>query len=218
MGFFVENTGNLKWKIAEGDTLYNISKQLYDKSGQSVTVGNKTSSNVLDLKEIKTSGSSTKPYQIIATEIGEQNNNVSLNKLKIGQIIDVPDKFDVGEGRFSSLYSLTEPTSGNTTTEDTNFTPPANDNNLSPIRYGSSNLKLGSSGEFVTNLQYDLINLNIGAPFLTKATGVFRQNTQAAIKKFQGQRGLPQDGIVGERTKQALLDAIELSRKEPLSE
>jgi uncharacterized membrane protein len=58
MGFFVENTGNLKWEIAKGDTLYNISKRLYDKSGQSVTVGNKTSFNVLDLKEIKTSGSS----------------------------------------------------------------------------------------------------------------------------------------------------------------
>ncbi len=215
MGFFVENTGNLKWQITKGDTLYNISKRLHEKSGESVTVGNETSFKVLDLKEIKTSGSSTKQYQIIAEEIRKQN-KVSPNKLKIGQIIDVPDQFDVAEGRYSSLYSLTEPTTTNNTTkkEEENL---VSGTNLSSTKYGSGNLKLGSRGEFVTNLQNDLIKLNKGGSSLTKPTGYFGTTTKAIIIQFQGEKRLPADGIVGPRTKEAILNEMK-TLQEPESE
>ena len=64
-------------------------------------------------------------------------------------------------------------------------------------------LRRGSSGEYVTLLQTKLIQLgyDVGA---TGADGRYGDKTEAAVKAFQKDHGLVEDGITGPRTWEAL--------------
>jgi peptidoglycan L-alanyl-D-glutamate endopeptidase CwlK len=61
-------------------------------------------------------------------------------------------------------------------------------------------LRAGSRGEAVAALQRDLSRL--GYPLT--ADGVFGSKTEAAVKRFQREHGLPADGIVGSKTEAAI--------------
>ena len=67
-------------------------------------------------------------------------------------------------------------------------------------------LRRGSSGEYVTLLQTKLIKLgyDVGA---TGADGKFGDKTAAAVRMFQRDHGLTQDGVVGRATWAALDDS-----------
>jgi len=64
-------------------------------------------------------------------------------------------------------------------------------------------LRRGDSGAEVVNLQNQLKSLGY---FQGKSTGFFASMTIEAVNRFQADQGLPQDGIVGEKT-QAAIDA-----------
>lgn len=64
-------------------------------------------------------------------------------------------------------------------------------------------LKRGSKGKWVTLLQTKLIQLGYSCGS-TGADGDFGKNTEAAVKAFQRDHGLKDDGIVGEQTFNAL--------------
>lgn len=61
--------------------------------------------------------------------------------------------------------------------------------------------KLGSSGKEVTAIQNALKERGL---FSGEATGYYGTKTQAAVKRFQKQKGLSVDGIVGPQTLNAL--------------
>lgn len=66
-------------------------------------------------------------------------------------------------------------------------------------------LKKGSRGTEVTNLQKNLTKLG----YDTKGVdGVFGDNTEAAVRKFQKAHNLSVDGIVGDKTRQAIENAL----------
>ena len=79
--------------------------------------------------------------------------------------------------------------------------PMTNNNNLPTLRKGSK-------GEYVTLLQTKLANLgyNLGK---SGVDGDFGSATLAAVKQFQKDRGLKADGVVGEKTWQALNNTAE---------
>ena len=64
-------------------------------------------------------------------------------------------------------------------------------------RYGSTNLKRGSTGSYVRQLQKDLQAMN----YSLSVDGDFGKITEKAVKAFQKKHGLSQDGIVGPKTR-----------------
>ncbi len=64
-----------------------------------------------------------------------------------------------------------------------------------------SELKLGSYGEAVVELQNLLVNLGL---YTDRIDGIFAKMTQESVKTFQRQVFLQEDGIVTEETWQAL--------------
>ncbi|MGE7760099.1 L,D-transpeptidase family protein [Peribacillus sp. NPDC097895] len=70
-----------------------------------------------------------------------------------------------------------------------------------PVHNPNSNLKKGSSGPKVSELQKRLTELG----YSTKGIdGSFGKNTETAVKKFQRAKNLTADGVVGPQTKKAL--------------
>jgi hypothetical protein len=82
----------------------------------------------------------------------------------------------------------------------------------------SDSLRRGSQGNRVTELQSQLVALNItdahGRPL--SPDGNFGHATQAAVEKFQAAHGMTVDGIVGHRTETALQQDVEKSRQATL--
>lgn len=68
--------------------------------------------------------------------------------------------------------------------------------------YGIDNLRLGSKGTYVQNLQRDLTFLGYDTGGID---GIFGRRTYEAVAKFQNDNNLYADGIVGKQTKEALL-------------
>lgn len=67
--------------------------------------------------------------------------------------------------------------------------------------FGDSTLMANSTGVYVENLQRCLIHLkHLGGTI----DGVFGTNTENAVRKYQGAKGLKKDGRVGAATKDAL--------------
>ena len=75
-------------------------------------------------------------------------------------------------------------------------------------RYGVPNLQYAPNtyNSYVVNLQKDL--RAAGYTSITNADGYFGTITQTAVKNFQKNNGLTQDGIVGNMTKQALWNKL----------
>lgn len=73
------------------------------------------------------------------------------------------------------------------------------------LTFGTTTLKVGSSGMYVTNLQTVLNTYS--AAGLT-ADGAFGPKTDTAVKNFQMAQGLTADGLVGNNTK-AKLEAVQ---------
>jgi hypothetical protein len=69
----------------------------------------------------------------------------------------------------------------------------------------SAILRRGSKGEFVTELQANLVSLGYGQ---MKADGVFGPATEKAVKNFQTGAGLKADGWAGPRTMEAIGKAL----------
>ena len=76
----------------------------------------------------------------------------------------------------------------------------------------ASGLKLGSTGKEVGDLQENLTTLGF---YYGDITNHFGTMTQAAVKKFQKSRGLPQDGVAGKTTLAAIASAVEGSGSTP---
>ena len=72
---------------------------------------------------------------------------------------------------------------------------------------GSRSLKKGSKGSDVKTLQELLNQLNIVTPAL-ELDGDFGSKTEAAVKAFQKKAGIEVDGIYGEESHKALMDAV----------
>lgn len=73
------------------------------------------------------------------------------------------------------------------------------------LTFGTTTLKVGSSGMYVTNLQ-TVLNTYSAAGLV--ADGAFGAKTDAAVKTFQAAQGLTADGLVGNMTK-AKLEAVQ---------
>lgn len=69
----------------------------------------------------------------------------------------------------------------------------------------SGDLRLGSSGERVTQLQQNLRQLGF---FNGSITGHFGSATQQAVIRFQQYYGMRADGVVGNRTQQTIITAL----------
>lgn len=84
-----------------------------------------------------------------------------------------------------------------------------------PATNASESLRTGSHGHRVTELQAQLVALNItdthGRPL--SPDGNFGPSTQAAVEKFQAAHGMTADGIVGHRTEAALQQEVEKSQQ-----
>lgn len=77
------------------------------------------------------------------------------------------------------------------------------DGNVEPVL---PTLRYGSSGEYVTLLQTKLIQLGYDlSPY--GADSKFGRKTESAVKEFQKNNGLEQDGVVGKRSWECLLSS-----------
>jgi peptidoglycan hydrolase-like protein with peptidoglycan-binding domain len=74
---------------------------------------------------------------------------------------------------------------------------------FNPIHSSAAILKKGTSNKEVKNVQKTLKNL--GYFKYPKVTGYYGSRTESAVIKFQKAYGLTPDGIVGKKTKQALI-------------
>lgn len=76
-------------------------------------------------------------------------------------------------------------------------------------------LKRGMRGAYVKRLQEELKNLGY---YRGSIDGIFGPETEAAVKKFQKEKKLKEDGIVGSRTAKAINDAVAKvpEKKDPL--
>lgn len=83
--------------------------------------------------------------------------------------------------------------------------------------FGTRLLKKGCSGEDVKALQETLISLGYSCG-AWGADGEFGSATKRAVEAFQEDADLTADGIVGDKTKAALLKAIEETPEEPTYE
>ena len=72
-------------------------------------------------------------------------------------------------------------------------------------------IKKGMTGPIVASLQQNLEDLGYE---LGTVDGAFGGKTEAAVKDFQSKKGLGADGIVGEKTLQALDAALKAAGKE----
>lgn len=68
-------------------------------------------------------------------------------------------------------------------------------------KYGNDNLRLGSKGTYVQNLQRDLTFLGYDTKGMD---GIFGSNTYSAVIRFQKDNNLTSDGIAGRQTKEML--------------
>ena len=75
-------------------------------------------------------------------------------------------------------------------------------------RYGTETLKYAPNtySTYVVNLQKDL--RSAGYTSITKADGYSGTVTETAVKNFQRNNGLTADGLVGDKTKQALWNKL----------
>lgn len=88
--------------------------------------------------------------------------------------------------------------------------------NSVPASSGGSNLlKVGSRGEEVRQIQQRLIAIGYDLGQFG-ADGVFGNKTDLAIRNFQQKSGLVVDGIVGEKTKSALLSSNTIQHAPPV--
>jgi peptidoglycan hydrolase-like protein with peptidoglycan-binding domain len=74
---------------------------------------------------------------------------------------------------------------------------------IPPTPPTSNNLKLGSRGDDVRQLQRDLTRLG----YRLEDDGVFGAKTDAAVRRFQRDKNLTADGIVGAKTRAAIASA-----------
>lgn len=77
-----------------------------------------------------------------------------------------------------------------------------------------SGLRLGSTGDKVRALQQDLTTLGF---YYGDITGHYGNMTMTAVKKFQRSRGLPQDGVAGKTTLDAIVSALKANGSESAS-
>lgn len=71
--------------------------------------------------------------------------------------------------------------------------------------YGTKDLKMGSQGQAVTQLQTDLSTLGF---YTNSIDGRFGQKTHDAVVAFQKSQGLKTDGLVAAKTKAKLKEAV----------
>ncbi|MEH7072773.1 spore cortex-lytic enzyme [Neobacillus drentensis] len=76
--------------------------------------------------------------------------------------------------------------------------------------FTSQVLQRGSTGEDVIELQS---RLKYNGYFTSKVDGVFGWNTYWAVRNFQDQFGLPVDGVVGAKTKAAIVKATKYEKQ-----
>ncbi len=83
-----------------------------------------------------------------------------------------------------------------------------------PVSGGTQGLKLGSTGDQVRALQQDLTTLGY---YYGDITGHYGNMTMTAVKKFQRNRGLPQDGVAGKTTLDAIVSALKANGSDSAS-
>ncbi len=92
------------------------------------------------------------------------------------------------------LTTASTPTTTATTTTATTNTPST-----------SQTLQLGDTGSQVTLLQQALVSLSF---LSSKPDGIYGQDTQIAVEKFQVAQGLPEDGVAGPATLTAIQQQV----------
>ncbi|MBX3170149.1 MAG: peptidoglycan-binding protein [Candidatus Eremiobacteraeota bacterium] len=109
---------------------------------------------------------------------------------------------------------------GKTTDDDVRVTGhPGESANAAPPNFGawgaaSPGLRRGQSGDDVKNLQHQLNAQGAGL----KADGEFGPKTEKALRKFQGRKGLEQDGVAGAATHKQLAKGLTLNKDMLLSQ
>lgn len=114
----------------------------------------------------------------------------------------VPDPRSVAPTPSPMTDPISVPSSTNTPPQRT-IQPRFDPSSLANVGTKNYNIRRGSSGENVSQLQTQLQNLgyDVGT---TGADGKFGKNTAAAVRKFQKDYNLQVDGIVGDQTMSAL--------------
>jgi hypothetical protein len=97
-----------------------------------------------------------------------------------------------------------------TTTTNTSTTKPTGTTSTSFKLPAGTKLQTGSTGAAVTDLQNALTTLGYDPG---KVDGDFGPTTQAAVVKFQTDKGLSPDGVVGPKTEAALNEALAAKAK-----
>ena len=80
-----------------------------------------------------------------------------------------------------------------------------------PVKLGDRVLKYGDEGEDVKELQKDLMRLGYDLPKYG-ADGDFGSETERAVKHFQQEHGLPEDGVMDDEDYDALFRALDGER------
>jgi hypothetical protein len=128
----------------------------------------------------------------------------------VGLAIAIPVIAFGGGGGGSPVVTQTTQTTPPVTTPaattPTSTKPPATSATTQTFKLpAGETLKLGTTGSSVTELQHALTTLGYDPG---KADGSFGPTTQAAVQKFQTDKGLPADGVVGPKTAAAINEAL----------
>jgi peptidoglycan hydrolase-like protein with peptidoglycan-binding domain len=169
-------------------------QQVVTNSNNTVnTVSNTTVSNNTGSLKRESEGASVKLLQENLTKIGAYSGPVTGY---FGSLTEEAVK------KFQAQNGLTQDGIVNTATQG------AINQKLQQIATNSNNtvaLKRGDEGASVKLLQENLTKIGI---YEGPVTGYFGSLTEEAVKKFQAQNGLTQDGIMGDRTQMLLVSKL----------
>ena len=194
-------SGACSVKTMNFDTRYYIWDDAYIKTGNGTITQDVEYVYDPEMYPIKTTSKDTKNT---TTGTSSKNNSGTSSKGNSGGSSESKSSGNSGSSSGGNSGSSSGGSSGGSSEESSEESKEEKESEEKKESSSDNSLKKGSKGEKVKKLQQMLDDLGI----TLRPDGDFGEKTEEAVKRFQKSRGLTVDGIVGEKTWNALEKAV----------